>query len=327
MLRNIFSTTAQSFDQLLMLGMDAAIGAGLAWVAPALRTAMMLYVLGYGFLTLYQHADGWTFVTAAMRAIAIGMLIQSTNYNFYVRDLFFTDLPNAFAAALNGPRITVNSAQTFDKLWEASLHMCGYVLGQAAGWTNVGERAVVWVLLMLMMLALWICFIVWYISRVFMALFICVGAFLLVLALFRSTRGYVQQWVGKLVGLTMLQLSSSILLRLVLAVLWDRMATIQNDPKLGIDELLNNVAGVTGVFWMGALLMIALPSAIAIGSSVGAGAAVTTGLLGGVAGRAAGAASGAAGGAGRATAGAARGAARAVGRAVRRGGSSSSSGG
>lgn len=306
----MFSAAALAFDQSLVQGMDAAIGAGLAWVAPQLRVAMMLYVLGYGLLTMYQHADTWTFVTAAVRAIAIGMIIQATNYNYYVRDLFFTDLPNAFAAALNGPRITVNSAQQFDILWSAALNMCAFVLGQATGLVHIGDRALVWILAMLMLLALWVCFVIWYISRVFMALIICIGAFLLVLALFRSTRGYVQQWIGKLVGLSMLQLTASILLRIVLVVLTARLKVMQNDLNLGLDELINNVAGVTGVFWMGALLMIALPSAIAIGSGVGAGTAVATGMLGGVAGRAAGAATGAA----RSTAGAAGKMGRALGR-------------
>lgn len=322
MLPNVFTLSAQAFDQSLIEGMDAVIGAGLTWVAPALRTAMMLYVLGYGFLTMYQHADGWTFVTAAMRAIAIGMLIQSANYNYYVRDLFFTDLPNTIAASLYGPRISVNSAQQLDVLWSAAVNMASFILKQAIGWTNIGERALVYVLLMLIQLALWVCFVVWYISRVFMALIICMGAFLLVLALFRSTRGYVQQWIGKLVGLTMLNLSASILLRVVLVVLTGRLRAIQGDPTLSLSEMLNNLAGVTGVFGMGAMLMIALPSAISIGSGVGAGAAVATGMLGGAAGRAAGAATGAASGAGNA----ARGAARAVGRAVRRRGKSSGSG-
>jgi hypothetical protein len=108
----------------------------------------------------------------------------------------------------------------------------------------------------------------------------------------------------------MLQLTASILLRIVLVVLTARLKVMQNDLNLGLDELINNVAGVTGVFWMGALLMIALPSAISIGSGVGAGTAVATGMLGGLAGRAAGAATGAA----RSTAGAAGKMGRALGR-------------
>jgi hypothetical protein len=279
---NMFSNAAAAFDQSLIVGMDDAITAGLTWVTPQLRVAMMLYVIGMGFLTMYHKTDSWSFVHAAAKGIALGAIIRITNYNYYVRDLFFYDLPNTFAASLHGPRAAVDSAQQFDVLWSGALHFCGFVLGQATGFSHLIDRGVVWALAGLILLALWLCFIVWYLARVFMALVICLGTFMLVLALFRQTRGYVEQWIGKLVGLTMLQLTSSILLRLVLVVMNDRMLLMKNDTTMSVDLLITAFAGVCGVFWMGALLMIALPSVIAIGSGVGAGVAITSGMLGGV---------------------------------------------
>jgi type IV secretion system protein VirB6 len=279
---NMFSNAAAEFDQSLIVGMDDAIAAGLTWVTPQLRVAMMLYVIGMGFLTMYHKTDSWSFVHAAAKGIALGAIIRITNYNYYVRDLFFYDLPNTFAASLHGPRAAVDSAQQFDVLWSGALHFCGFVLGQATGFSHLIDRGVVWALVGLILLALWLCFIVWYLARVFMALVICLGTFMLVLALFRQTRGYVEQWIGKLVGLTMLQLTSSILLRLVLVVMNDRMLLMKNDTTMSVDLLITAFAGVCGVFWMGALLMIALPSVIAIGSGVGAGVAITSGMLGSV---------------------------------------------
>jgi hypothetical protein len=261
---------------------NSSIAAGLAWVTPQLRVAMMLYVIGMGFLTMYHKTDSWSFVHAAAKGIALGTIIKITNYNYYIRDLFFYDLPNGFAAALNGPRAAVDSARQFDILWSAVLHLVAFVLGQATGFSHIVDRGVVWALAGLILLALWLCFIIWYIARVFMALIICLGAFMMVLALFRQTRGYVEQWIGKLVGLTMLQLTSSILLRLVLVVMNDRMLLMKNDTTMSVDLLITAFAGVCGVFWMGALLMIALPSVIAIGSGVGAGVAITSGMLGSV---------------------------------------------
>jgi type IV secretion system protein VirB6 len=279
---NMFSNAAAAFDQSLIVGMDDAIAAGLTWVTPQLRVAMMLYVIGMGFLTMYHKTDSWSFVHAAAKGIALGAIIRITNYNYYVRDLFFYDLPNTFAASLHGPRAAVDSAQQFDVLWSGALHFCGFVLGQATGFSHLIDRGVVWALAGLILLALWLCFIVWYLARVFMALVICLGTFMLVLALFRQTRGYVEQWIGKLVGLTMLQLTSSILLRLVLVVMNDRMLLMKNDTTMSVDLLITAFAGVCGVFWMGALLMIALPSVIAIGSGVGTGVAITSGMLGSV---------------------------------------------
>jgi hypothetical protein len=60
------------------------------------------------------------------------------------------------------------------------------------------------------------------------------------------------------------------------------MLLMKNDTTMSVDLLITAFAGVCGVFWMGALLMIALPSVIAIGSGVGAGVVVTSGMLGSV---------------------------------------------
>lgn len=279
---DMFSNAAAAFDQSLIAGMDDAIATGLAWVMPQLRVAMMLYVVGMGFLTMYHKTDSWSFVHAAAKGVTLGAIVKITNYNYYVRDLFFYDLPNTFAASLHGPRAAIDSAHQFDILWSGALNFCAFVLGQAAGFSHMIDRGVVWVIAGLILLALWLCFIVWYLARVFMALVICLGTFMLVLALFKQTRGYVEQWIGKLVGLTMLQLTSSILLRIVLVIMNDRMLIMKNDTNMSVDLLMAAFAGVAGVFWMGALLMIALPSVIAIGSGVGAGAAITSGMLGGV---------------------------------------------
>src|SRR3954470_4843999 len=101
---DMFATAAAAFDRSLIAGMDDAIAAGLTWVTPQLRVAMMLYVIGMGFLTMYHKTDSWSLVAAAAKEIALGAIIRITNYNYYVRDLFFYDLPKAFAASLHGPR-------------------------------------------------------------------------------------------------------------------------------------------------------------------------------------------------------------------------------
>jgi hypothetical protein len=45
--------------------------------------------------------------------------------------------------------------------------------------------------------------------------------------------------------------------------------------------MLANSAGMTGIFGLGALLMIILPSVISIGAGLGAGHAVASGMIGG----------------------------------------------
>jgi type IV secretory pathway VirB6-like protein len=278
-LENVFLKTATEFDGLLVEGMNAAIGSGLMWVRPQLTIALGLYVIGYGLMMMYAKVDGWTFALAAARAIAVSTILVLANYNYYVRDLFFTDLPNELARAINGPRVTINSAQQFDVIWSAVIHYTSYILAQATGFSHMDDRAIAWLYAYVSHVALWVCFGMWYISRVFMAVVISMGPYIIILFLFRSTREYVQQWIGKLVGLTALGLGSAIVLRLVMMIMSSQLMVMQQNPGTSVDEMLANSAGVTGVFWLGALMMIILPSVISIGAGMGAGHAVASGMV------------------------------------------------
>jgi type IV secretion system protein VirB6 len=282
-LDTFFNDAATAFDSSLISGMNDVISSGLSAAHAQLTAALSLYVIGYGLLTTHQKVDSWEFGMAAVRAFVIATLLQSATYNTYVQQFFFTDLPNQVAAALHGPRISVSSAQQFDVLWSAALNATSKVLSAATGWTQILDRGVAWFLAILILIALLVSFIVWYMSRVFMALVICIGPFLLILFLFRSTRGFVEQWIGKLVGLSVLQIASSVLLRIVMVMVTARLHVMQDNLGSSVDDMIASLAGICGVFWMGALLMICLPGTIAIGSGVGAGAAMASGRLTGAA--------------------------------------------
>jgi type IV secretory pathway VirB6-like protein len=285
-LEAVFSKTAVELDAALVAGMNDAVAGGLNWVIPQLRVGLMLYVIGYSFLMMYGKAEGWTFASAVVRAMAIAAILKASNYTYYVRDFFFTDLPNDVARAIGGPRITVSSAEQFDVLWSAVVNYSAYVNGQAVGWSNAMHRGLVWLLAGADLGALWVCFGLWYLSRVLMAVVICLGPFLIIAYLFQATRGYVEQWIGKLVALSVLQLSASIVLRILLVILSSRLMDLEHAKGPSVDEMLANAGSVTGTFWFCAGLMLVLPSALAIGSGVGAGVAIAGGIFGGAIGSA-----------------------------------------
>lgn len=276
----IFTDFASSMDTMLIASMDAIIAGGLASVRGQIALALSLYIIGFAFLTIYGKTDIGTAVMAAVRALVVTQILQAATYTYYVRDFFFTDLPNTIAAALGGPRSGISSAQQFDLLWSAALHATSIILGQATGFTMMMERGVAWVLAGAMLLALGVIFLVWLIARVFMAIIICMGVFIALLFLFSATRGFVEQWIGKLVGLVVLQLTSSILLRMVLVIITDKMRTMGAAPSGDVDAMLAQLSSMASVYWMGAALMIVLPSFVAIGSGVSAGSVVAAGHVG-----------------------------------------------
>ncbi|WP_426960343.1 type IV secretion system protein [Muricoccus radiodurans] len=264
--------------------MDAIITSGLSGLRGMIATALSLYIIGFAFLTIYGKTDVGTAAISAVRAVVVTQVLQASAYNYYVRDFFFTDLPNTIAAALGGPRSGISSAEQFDLLWSAALHATSIVLGQATGFTMMMERGMAWVLAYAMLGALGVIFLVWLIARVFMAVVICMGIFIVLLFLFSATRGFVEQWIGKLVGLIVLQLTASILLRLVLVIISDKMRAMGAAPSGNVDAQLSQLASMASVFWMGAALMLVLPSFVAIGSGVSAGSVAAAGHIGRLAG-------------------------------------------
>ena len=279
-LEGIFQSFATEFDATLVDGMNDVVRSGIAWAQPQLRALLVLYVVAYalGFM-LTPNVSARQAAYAALRGLLIAAAVQSAHYVPWVQEMFFTTLPNQIAAALNGPRITVSSAQQFDVMWSATLRVNAFVLQQASGWLQVMDRAMAWLFALICLVALSVMFVMWFVSRIFMAIVICMGPFLIPLYLFRATRGFVEGWIGKLVGLTVLQLASSILLRALLVVITARFSAMQNNLGSSIDMMLGSFAGIAGLFWMGALLMVVLPTAVSIGAAMGASQAATAAAL------------------------------------------------
>lgn len=279
----IFYNFAASMDSVVIKGMNDAIRSGLAWVAPQLRVAVGIYVIGNALMMMYGKMDAGGFLSAVIRAMAVVAILQLASYEYYVRDLFFTDLPNGLAAALNGPRVSVDSSRQFDQLWGAVVHAQAFISGQSMGVAGPFNRVVLWVLAMLDLSALGICFFIWYVSRVMMALVIAIGPFLIPLYLFRGTREYVNQWIGKLVNLIVLQLGTSILMRFVALVLSETMRTLAQGQvvvggNVSVDTMMINFAGVTGIFWLAALSMLVLPLFLMIGSGSSGSISAVSGM-------------------------------------------------
>ena len=276
----IFFNFATGMDAVLVGGMNDAINSGLAWAAPQLRVALALYVIGNALMMMYGKMDSGGFLNAVVRAMAVVAILKASNYNYYVRDLFFTDLPNAIAAAMNGPRVTVDSSQQFDALWEAVAHAVAFINGQSMGMSGPILRLVVWGFAVLDLAAIGACFFIWYVARVFMAITLCIGPFLIILYLFRGTREYVNQWIGKLVSLIVLQIGTSILTRFVILQIADTLRTHDANPGASVDEMIINFAGVTGIFFLAALMMFVLPLWLTIGGGASGVVTMITGMAG-----------------------------------------------
>lgn len=270
---------ADGLDLALIDAMNAVILGALAFAQPYVQGGLSLLVVIMMVMTMFGQVSSGDFIKAAVIAVCVATIMQVTNYNTYVRDLFFTTLPNEIAAHLGGSRLTLGTPEQFRQLWSAVLHATAILLQQATGFFNAPDRALAKLFAMLDLIALMLMYLAWYVPRLFLAVAICIGPFAIPFYLFQPTRGYAEQWIGKLVGLTFLQISISVVLRILLVVVNQRIRAMQNISGLGIDEMQAALMGICGVLWAGAVVMLALPVFMFIGGAVGGAVSATTGLL------------------------------------------------
>ena len=298
-----FAGYAQFQDEALRAGMDAVIATSLAQAVPVLRVLMGLYVLLTFALMAGQRITAYTFVGRCVRAIVVlGLITGQGFYAQHIRDNTFDTIPNAVASIINGGGTRISAAQQFDLVSQAAEAMVADVRSRNTAWSSaaISNGIGVWVAGAAINLVNAIIAGMWLLGRKLMAIVICFGVWLLVFELFDRTRGWVDHWIGAIVGLLVFQLGSSILLQVMLRGEMAMFRSLMTNPTANADEAVYNLFRVAGYIGTDALTMLALPIICAVGSGIGAAQGVGMALAAGVPGRAAamaGRAAGTAGGA------------------------------
>ncbi|RYI99285.1 MAG: hypothetical protein EON47_17230, partial [Acetobacteraceae bacterium] len=119
-------------------------------------------------------------------------------------------------------------------------------------------------------MALVIIFLMWVIARVVMGMVIALGPFLIGLALFDATRPFVDRWVGKLVSLTLVQVSIGVMLQMLMSGFNNYVRAAQGNMGTGLDERIGALLQLAAWYWCGLLLIGALTG---VAYSIGGGLA------------------------------------------------------
>lgn len=270
MAADFFQKVSMTFDTNLMTGIDTVINSGLTFARPQVRAAATLFILISGWLVLTGRMDKNVLAGRVLRIMAVAALLTSAGtFNTYVRDLFLQDIPSTVGAALTGGTTYAPAAQ-FDALWNATQRMAATVLAEANGYTQLGERLAIRALMAISFVALVVIFLMWVIARVVMGMVIALGPFLIGLYLFDATRPFVDRWVGKLVSLTLVQLSIGVMLQLLMTGFNGYVRQAQANPGGSIDEKIGALLQVGAWYWCGLLLIGALTG---VAYSIGGGLA------------------------------------------------------
>lgn len=269
---DFFQKVSLIFDTNLVDSINGVISSGLAWAQPQVRAAATLFILITAWLVLTGRMDKNVLAGRVLRIMAVAALLTSAGtFNTYVRDLFLQDIPSTIGAALTGGTTYAPAAQ-FDALWNATQRIAATMLAEATGYTEFGERIVIRLLMAVSFVALVVIFLLWVIARVVMGMVIALGPFLIGLYLFDATRTYVQRWIGKLVSLTLVQVSIGVMLQMLMTGFNNYVRSVQNNTGGSLDEKIGALLQVGAWYWCGLLL---IGSLAIVAYSIGGGLATS----------------------------------------------------
>lgn len=275
----VFAYIVSQVETPLISAVTQVMNTFLSFVASPLKVALVLYIALTGVLILRGQADeaGSTLVGRFLKmGLVVWVLTGSGVYQQYVYDFFFTLLPQSLSTALTSSGATPITANSFDNVWIKAWR-AGLEVWRTLKWSDVAEKIVVFFFWMAAILSTVFAFAIWLISRVLLALYIALGPLLIALALFPATRSIFERWIGSLISCVILQITTIVLLYIVLTVEEQVVGTVATigsvDPMAMIQVLL---AGVI-FFAVAAFVAFQLPG---VASSLAGGLHFHTGAVG-----------------------------------------------
>jgi type IV secretion system protein VirB6 len=284
----VYEQFAALADQMTTAFLERTIQAGIRASLGWMRGALMLMVTVAAVLVWTGRLDLWWVVRRVVIALIVITLLQAGAYNQYVRDVFWTTIPNLIATAFAGGGVSVTAARRFDVISDAASHVVAAADAQAGGLWNFRAQFGIALAHGLMLITIGLCFALWLVARVATALLIAVGPFLLIAAIFDATRGWVIGWASKLVTLAVWSLCSTALAEMMLAgtLMWVQRTAAN---AAGLSERVDGLWKLCVWILIDFGVMMALPYFAAVNSGAAAGVHVgasgAAGIAGAVAGR------------------------------------------
>ncbi len=282
-----YDAIASDRIQQLKMAMDAIIAAELQFLVPIIKALLVMFVVRQFTLTWTGNMTVERFVGSSVRAAVVVFLISHSGaFVQYVRDPLFDKIPQAISnTILASAGVQTNSsatiAQQFDKASAASDAVTAAIVSKQTGFSvasfvnylsaQFANQGIQWLLAGIAA--------IWLLGQSLLAIILCFGPLLLGFELFDRTRGWVDQWIGKLVGMTAFGIGTSILLAIQMQGLLRLLKAVNSNlPQSGV-EAVAVLMRVAGNVVMDLLTMVALPAICAYGSGVAAALAAPSAML------------------------------------------------
>jgi type IV secretion system protein VirB6 len=255
------------FDQIetpLLTSVGATVSALISYAAAPLQVALVIYIALTGILMVRGHSSeavGGLLGRVIKLCLVAWLMTNGSAYTTWVQDFFLTTLPTdvtqAVANVNGGGTIGANS---FDMIWIKAFQ-AGLQVWKNLGNFDFGEEGVVILFWVAAMLACIVTYVIWFVSHVILALFICIGPLLVGLVLFPATRAIFERWIGAMISCVVLQVFTVIMLTLVTQVEGQIVAQIAGYTGTNAYEQIQMLFCAVIFFAFSAMIAFQLPAA------------------------------------------------------------------
>ena len=268
-----FSDFATQYATIFSTGTANAVQSGLSAISGPLTAVVVLWIIIQGILVMRGDIDMRSGITRMIRVtLVVGLLTSSGLYASYVQTLFTQTLPNWMASSITNSGNIHNIPQTFDQIWNTTVHEIATVQAQLNFYDLVDSITLSMIEIIAAVLLL-VTFAIFEIAQIMTGVIVAIGPFVLAGYLFDATRGVAERWLGKLIGLSLLTLLIDVVLNVILAGEQIYLRTMVNDPASGTGAIpyeIQLLIEVCMFFAIGAVITIGLPAtAAAIGGGIG----------------------------------------------------------
>ena len=282
-----YEAIAQGRIQQLKMAMDAIIAAELQFMVPILKSLLVMFVVRQFTLTWTGNMTVERFVSSSIRAAIVVFLVSNSGtFAQYVRDPISDKIPQAISSTIlasSGVQTTSGTplAQQFDK---ASMAADAVTAAIVARQTSFSVASLVNYLSAQLanggiQFLLGGIVAIWLLGQSLLAIILCFGPLLLGFELFERTRGWVDQWIGKLVGMTCFGIGTSILLGIQMTGLRNMLRSVNDNLPVSGPEAVSVLMRVGCNVLLDLCTMVALPAICAIGSGVAVSLAAPSALI------------------------------------------------
>jgi type IV secretory pathway VirB6-like protein len=268
-----FVGLASSRVATLQAVMNAVLASEQSVLFPILNALMIIFVGRQFLLVMYGNMTVNRFLDSIIRAGIICLLVtHSGAFTQWVSGPVFTKVPAALTSLATGsygaaPANTSSAAQ-FDSVSSAGDSIAAQIVAlttvsSPSSWINAGTAYAADGFFQIILCCI---FGIWLLGLGVLAIALCLGPPFLLFELFDRTRGFVDQWIAKLVGFTAFGFATSLVLAMQLQGLTTMLQQANGMAASNVPAAVGMLLHCVSNSVMDLLLMAACPIAFGFGS-------------------------------------------------------------